>query len=316
MQGNVNVAIVGLGGMGQAHTRDLLAWDDAPCKIVAGIDTSETRRNAYRDTFCVPVYTYLYQQPVDAVIVCTPHAAHYCNVLHALEMGAHVLCEKPLAITSQEAEKMLMYPRMRLATCQHLRADGLWRAMRSLYQAGSIGELREVRLKCLHNQLAMYQDKANWRARITESGGGILIDTGNHLTDALFWILGEGPQQVDATIERFGCEVDILTTVACQWPTGATGQMVFNAQADGVDEMLEIVGSVGMLSYSNGACELVQRCGSDFLLNRTVQREEQGNSPARNFILAILGREALQAPADLTVARFVDKVYRSAGENL
>ena len=123
-----------------------------------------------------------------AAVVCTPHDRHLDDVLQALAAGRHVLVEKPLARTLDEADRMIDAAARAgrvLMTAENFRFMPAFRWVRCALDARLLGELRE-----LHLIARGWRRHAGWRLT-SDAGGGALIDGGIHYVHALRWWGGE-----------------------------------------------------------------------------------------------------------------------------
>jgi predicted dehydrogenase len=123
-----------------------------------------------------------------AAIVCTPHDRHLDDVLQALAAGRHVLVEKPLARTLEEADRMIDAAARAgrvLMTAENFHFMPAFRWVRRALDAGLLGEPRE-----LHLIARGWRQHAGWRLT-PGAGGGALIDGGIHYVHALRWWGGE-----------------------------------------------------------------------------------------------------------------------------
>jgi predicted dehydrogenase len=121
-------------------------------------------------------------------VVCTPHDRHLDDVLAALAAGRHVLVEKPLARTLQEADRMLEAAARAgrvLMTAENFHFMPAFRWVRRVLDAGELGALREI-----HLVARGWRRHAGWRVT-PGAGGGVLIDGGIHYVHALRWWGGE-----------------------------------------------------------------------------------------------------------------------------
>ena len=121
-------------------------------------------------------------------IVCTPHDRHLDDVLQALAAGRHVLVEKPLARTLDEADRMIEAAARAgrvLMTAENFRFMPAFRWVREAIAGGRLGEPREV-----HLFARGWRRHAGWRLT-AGAGGGALIDGGIHYVHALRWWGGE-----------------------------------------------------------------------------------------------------------------------------
>lgn len=136
---------------------------------------------------------------IDAVYIPLPPSLHAEWTIRALEAGRHVLCEKPLARTVAEAERMVDASRR----CQKLLMDGvMWRHhprcgdMQAALQAGVTGPLRRITSAMSFPAQRLRPDDLR---RSAELGGGALLDVGWYCVNASLWAAGDMPVQVWGT---------------------------------------------------------------------------------------------------------------------
>ena len=137
-------------------------------------------RDSYRD---------LLKLDLDAVYVCTPNRSHSFITVDALRSGKHVMCEKPMAINSEEAHKMLSAARQtgKLLTIGYqsrYRADSQY--LKRAIQAGELGEIYFARANAVRRRAV-----PTWGVFLNEheQGGGPLIDIGTHALDLTLWMM-------------------------------------------------------------------------------------------------------------------------------
>ncbi|HXP84055.1 MAG TPA: Gfo/Idh/MocA family oxidoreductase [Bryobacteraceae bacterium] len=176
MNGGV-IAVVGNGFMGRTHL-EALHRIGRTARVVSA-RTPEQFRDATQDA--------------EAVHICTPNAAHAWMVDAALQAGKHVLCEKPLAISTREARPLVALARthnLRHCTCYNLRFYPMVQQMRAMCAAGDLGEIRILQGTYSQDWL-LHSTDWNWRAD-PESGGPsrALADIGTHWCDMAEHVTG------------------------------------------------------------------------------------------------------------------------------
>jgi predicted dehydrogenase len=188
----MNVAIVGCGAIGQKRAKAL-----AGASLVACADSNLERANQVaRDAAGCKAFNdwraVTERKDVDIVVVATPHNALAEIAGAALEIGKHVLVEKPAARNVAElrplvalAEKTNVLIRVGFNHRYH-RA---FRQARQIVNSGTLGPLMFLRARYGHGGRIGYEKE--WRAKPELSGGGELIDQGAHLIDLARWFLGD-----------------------------------------------------------------------------------------------------------------------------
>jgi predicted dehydrogenase len=198
----VQVAIVGLGRMGVAHTAVLSML--AGARVVGAVDSQPgAARRLHGMGFRVPVAPTLdalfAATPVDAVWVCTPPDSHLPVTRRCLEAGAAVFVEKPLAQSLDDARTLaaLASASPRPVACGYTLA--YWpsfAAARQLLRAGVIGAPARAVSSMVMTQVSGPQ--RGWMYERARSGGGVVANLSSHLLFVLRWYFGM-PTSVRAT---------------------------------------------------------------------------------------------------------------------
>jgi predicted dehydrogenase len=202
MGGKVKAAVVGAGMI--ANAAHIPAWQHLAEVDVVGVYNRHVARandtarrhgiaHAYDD-----FSRMLEEQQPDIVSVCTPNMSHKAMTVQALQAGAHVLCEKPVAASYADAVEMYAAARKanrHLFACQTGRFRGEATAARALAVAGELGDVYYAETAALRRRGVPMWGRFHMRAH---SGGGPLYDIGVHALDLLLWIMGN-PRVVRAS---------------------------------------------------------------------------------------------------------------------
>jgi predicted dehydrogenase len=134
---------------------------------------------------------------VNLVIVATPDALHYEQVLACAAAGKHIVCEKPVAMNALEARQM--WTAVQESGVAHFvpfwtRYVPLFARARQIYQEGTLGEIRAIVYRW-HNPRPLSMP-FTWRDDATLSAAGSIADVGSHAYDTMRWILGQDAKQV------------------------------------------------------------------------------------------------------------------------
>jgi predicted dehydrogenase len=225
-------AIVGFGHI--AETTHLPALAGLGLEVVAVAEAQPARREAAERALpgkrvAMSLEQVLEYERLDFVDVCTPPHLHVPIARVALAAGAHVLCEKPLALRGEDADELarLAQTRERAVTCVHnwTQAPILMRA-RELQRG--LGRLLEMDLVTLRTQpAAAAGDTGNWRIDKERAGGGILFDHGWHGMSILLRAFGAPPLLVRGRVEQkrhHGLSVEDSSETVLTFADGARGR--------------------------------------------------------------------------------------------
>lgn len=192
----IRTAVIGCGDISALHFAAIDAMPEV--ELVAVCDPDPGRRETAAAAHGVPGFAdhraLLAEIRPDVVHVATPHATHAAIAIDALDAGADVLLEKPLA-HSREAGRRLVAAaeasRGRLGVCYQNRYNTPVVAMRQLLDSGALGSVLGANATVMwHRDAAYYADRP-WRARWSTAGGGLLMNQAIHTVDLLQWLLGD-----------------------------------------------------------------------------------------------------------------------------
>ena len=319
----INFAILGTGGMGISHARELLAHSDATVTALCDVNPEATDRAATRlgvqDNQAIQRFTdldrMLAESNIDAVVIATPHTQHTEHIRKSLEAGKHVLCEKPMATTAADARAAIDLSEKKgvtLAIAYQRHGEARYRKAQEIVASGVLGDLRLITVLIAQDCLRNFLPGATWRADPALSGGGHFMDTGSHIVDMMLWVSGLEPEQVYAEIDQHGTHVDVITALSMRFTNGARGVFAATSlSAEPWREELSFYGTEGVLNMRTEGLSYQLKNG-DKIYPRT---EGRNTRPVENFIAAIRGEvPAPQAPPiyGLRVAQITEATYKSA----
>jgi predicted dehydrogenase len=203
------VGVVGTGFMGRTHLEALRRLGSVEIRVVAGTSLEKARQLA--DAFAVDRATADYREivndpAIDAVHVCTPNALHFPIAEAALRAGKHVLCEKPLATSSNEARKLVSLAKenkLRNCTCHNLRYYPMVQQMRRMREDGDLGEILVVQGTYSQDWL-LYDTDWNWRIESSANGPSrVMADIGSHWCDMAEHVTGGRIRSLCADFQIF-----------------------------------------------------------------------------------------------------------------
>ncbi|RVU28792.1 Gfo/Idh/MocA family oxidoreductase [Streptomyces antnestii] len=234
----LGVGMVGYAFMGAAHSqgwRTVGRVFDLPLNpvlaAVCGRDGQAVRAAADRLGWAAAETDWralIARDDVDVVDICTPGDSHAEIAVAALEAGKHVLCEKPLANTVDEAEAMAEAAERARARGQLAMTGFNYRRVpatalaRRMVAEGRLGALRHVRVSYLQDWLVDPDFPLTWRLKKEYAGSGALGDLGAHAVDLAQYLAGERIAGVSALTETFVRERPVLTGASAGLAAGGS----------------------------------------------------------------------------------------------
>ena len=318
--GKLQVAVVGCGGIANQKHFPALSKQSDKCEIVA---------------FCATDYMEVMKNPdVDVVHVCTPNVAHCPITVAAFEAGKHVMCEKPMAATTADAQKMMdawkkSGKKFTVGYQNRFRTDS--QALKRACDEGKLGEIYFAKAHAVRRRAVptwgVFPDKS-------KQGGGPLIDIGTHALDITLWCMNNyKPVSVMGSVfEKLG-----------HLPEATEGNMFgpwdpktyevedsafgFVKMENGATIFLEASWALNVKDSREAACTL---CGTKAGAEQVGGMSQQGydaffegtnggsdaDKECKQWLEAILNdTEPLVKPEQaFTVTQILDAIYQSARE--
>lgn len=204
----IKVALIGVGAAAQVNHIPALKKTEG-LEIVALCDKDGEKASRVAQKFGIPkavsrIDELLADDDIAAVDICTPNYLHAPMAIAALEAGKHVLVERPLARSAEEAAKMVKAAkkadRMLMCAVQHrFRPDS--QLLRRFVEKGELGDIFLAKAGWLRQKTEWDSDE--WRSTKRESGGGVVLDLGFQMLDLALWVLGSPRvEAVSASVHR------------------------------------------------------------------------------------------------------------------
>lgn len=208
MAKRLRTAVIGTGFMGRVHLEALRRVENVDVVAVVGrqlasaqklasgfgVEALDDYRKALQDT------------ALDAVHICTPNAGHYEMVKDAFRAGKHVLCEKPLTVSVEEARELVALAQktgLRNGLCHNLRYYPMVQQIRRMREAGELGEVL-VAQGTYSQDWMLYPTDWNWRVDAKASGPSrVMADIGSHWFDMIEHLTGLRVQSLCADLQIF-----------------------------------------------------------------------------------------------------------------
>jgi UDP-N-acetyl-2-amino-2-deoxyglucuronate dehydrogenase len=191
----IKFAVVGSGHIGKRHAEMIGRNNEA--ELIAMCDV-RTKKECGLENLDIPFYhtieeLLIQQQEVDVVCICTPNGLHAEHSLRALENKKHVVCEKPMALTVVDCEKIIFKA---LQVSRHVfcvmqnRYSPPSEWIKKVVDDGILGNIYSVQLNCYWNRDERYYTGKSWKGR-QDLDGGTLFTQFSHFIDIMYWLFGD-----------------------------------------------------------------------------------------------------------------------------
>lgn len=190
----IKFAIIGYGNIGKRHAHHILQNKDAMLTEIC-----EVPDYRFEDTLPKEVKTYtdidlfLKESDADVVNVCTPNYLHHFHTIKVLQSGRHVVCEKPMAISTSQCEEMIEVADIMNKTIyvvKQNRYNEPVQQVKKLLNEKILGNIYLVNVNCFWNRNEYYYNESPWRGRKIQDGG-CLFTQFSHFVDILYYLFGD-----------------------------------------------------------------------------------------------------------------------------
>jgi UDP-N-acetylglucosamine 3-dehydrogenase len=236
-EAKIRVAVVGCGAIGvRRHIPEYAA--NPQVELVAFSDQSLSRAQEMADQYGGAAFDdferMLAEIKPDAVSVCTPNFLHAAVAIAAARAGAHVLVEKPMAVSAEEGEAMIEAARsnnVKLMVAHNQRFMPPHVKAKEILKSGKLGRVLTFRTSFGHPGPERWSvdGKASWFFRKHEAFVGAMGDLGVHKSDLIRWLLDDEVVQVGAmidTLDKKDTKVDDNAVCLLRMRSGAIGSLV------------------------------------------------------------------------------------------
>jgi predicted dehydrogenase len=325
---SIRVGVIGTGAISQVvHVPIFAEREDVD--LVAVADADPHKAEALSRRFQVPLVltdeALIAHDALDAVVICTPNHLHETMAIAALEAGKHVFVERPLAITSAGAQRVIDVAeragRVLVVGMPHRFRPGV-AALRNFIAGGELGDLYAVRGSWMTR--LMPGSRHTWRYDRAQAGGGALVDLGVPALDLCLWLVGfPAMKRVSCVTSPHGAPIEDAATLMAETADGVALTLeVSNRLFAGEDRYYaRVMGTEG--SGSLPPLEVFKQLGGRPIeVTPRQPRPQGGENPYTNayrrllddFVQSVAGRSDAELPREqVALMSLIEASYRAAG---
>ena len=330
--------MVGCGHIGKRHAEMIVRNEESE---LIGLCDVRPRSELGIEAYDVPFYNDLDElltlKP-DVLCVCTPNGLHAQNSLAGLNAGSHVLCEKPMALTNADCEKVIhaALNRAKQVFCvmqNRYSPPSVW--IKDVIDRKLMGEIYMVQINCFWNRDDRYYKKGGWKGR-QDLDGGTLFTQFSHFVDILYWLFGD-IKNIKADFRDFNhghsTQFEDSGMVSFQLADGGMGSLNYSTSVwdANMESSLTIIGEKGSVKIGGQYMNEVVHCN----IENYEMPELEAASPAndygaykgsaanhhfviQNVVDTIKGRKtiATNAMEGMKVVEIIERIYDQRDSNI
>lgn len=328
-------AVIGLGNIGARHLAVLEAEPLAQIVALCDIELGKCQKFSalYGGVTYFTDYTELLQETeADIVNICTPHGLHAPTAIAAANAGKHVLVEKPMALTTHEAEAMIAAAHqngVRLMVVKQNRYNVPIALTKEALDAGKLGRIFMAQCNVLWNRHEGYYRESNWRGQKALEGGALYTQV-SHFIDLMIWWFGDVVSaKAEIATKNHDIEIEDCGIAQLQFASGVMGALVwttcvYNKNYEG---SITIIGEKGIIKIGGQYLNKIEYWdvyayplpeGVQFVDKPNVYAKYQGTTSNHDKVIHDVARALLrerhnvvEGDEGLKTIKAIEMIYRS-----
>ncbi|MHB8565645.1 MAG: Gfo/Idh/MocA family protein [Nitrososphaerales archaeon] len=303
MTRQIGIAIIGTGLQAKRRLASIAGRQDCRATCVVGRKEEPTRTlaEAYGAKHSLNWNDVVKQSDVDAVMLCTPPHTHMEMAATAMESGKHVLCEKPIALSTKDAEEMIFIAKKNsvLLKCgfNHRYHPAVSKLKEWLSDGKAVGKVYFIRARYGHGGRAGYEGQ--WRSDPKLVAGGQLMEHGIHVVDLFRMLLGDFKTAVGFTSTNY-------------WPIAPLEDNAFALFRNGKNQAAFLHSSLtqwrNLFSFEVGgenAFASIDGLGGGYGVEKAILNPREFDKPFREEVIEFRGEDKSWS---LELSDFIDSI--------
>lgn len=311
MNNKIRFAILGAGVVAGFHADAVESIENA--ELVGVYDPNTDNASKFAEKYNITSYesyeNLLEETRVDVVCICTPSSFHADNAIMALRHKKHVVVEKPMAICSEDADRIIEEEKKSgctLTVISQLRFSDDIKTVKKLVEEGAFGKISFCDLYMKYWRDTDYYKTSSWKGTKAIDGGGAVMNQGIHGIDLILYIMGNAKVVGSKTKTILhDIEVEDTATALLEFDNGALGVIEASTGVyPGFERRIEIMGSTGYVILKENVIEKLVLNKETVIDRKDIELTKSASRPdsldyeyharqLRNLIDAISGKDKL-----------------------
>jgi len=269
MKKKIKFAIIGCGYIGKRHADMILNNENA--ELIALVDV-KNKEHLDLEKYNVPFFHTIDElfkniKDIDVINICTPNGLHAEQTIKALENNCHVVCEKPLTLSKNDAESVLFnslkYSKKVFCVMQNRYSPpSIW--LKDIVSNNILGDIYMVQLNCYWNRDERYYKKNSWKGT-KDLDGGTLFTQFSHFIDIMYWLFGD-IKNINTKLKDFShenlTEFEDSGISHFEFINGGIGSINFSTSVveKNLESSITIIGSKGSVKVGGQYLNEIEMC--------------------------------------------------------
>jgi predicted dehydrogenase len=332
----IKFAVIGCGHIGKRHAEMISRNEE--CELVALVDIKD-KSSLGIDKYDVPLFSSVEELvasglDIDVVNIATPNGYHAEQALACLEARKNVVIEKPIALSKQDAEKVIfkaLHVHRHVFAVMQNRYSPPSQWIKELVESGKLGKIFMVQLNCYWNRDDRYYKSDSWHGN-KQLDGGTLYTQFSHFIDILYWLFGD-IENIQSRLRDFNHEklTDFEDSgfVSFDFVNGGMGCINYSTSVwnQNMESSMTIVAEKGSVKIGGQYMNEVEYCHiNDYTMPELAPTNPgndygayKGSAQNHNYVIAnvvdvLKGRDFITTNAleGLKVVDIIEKIYQSS----
>ena len=281
---SLNFGIIGCGRIAKRHAEHIKKTSEI--NLIAVCDIQPDKANDLGDEYSAKIYystdALLKNEDLDIVSICSPNGLHAEHSIQSLNAGLHVLCEKPMAISTHDCGEMIKTAEKankRLFIIKQNRFNPPVVAVKQLLENNKLGRVYSLQLSCFWNRNENYYENS-WKGT-KDLDGGTLFTQFSHFIDLLYYLNGD-VREVQAMVNNFHHKESVefedtgVVILKFQNDSLATINYTVNSFGKNMEGSLTVFGEKGTVKIGG---QYLNELEYQSIENHEIKNLPKGNSP-------------------------------------
>lgn len=335
MEGKIKFGVVGQGHIGKRHAEMIRINSESELVAVCDLKSkTELNLESITENFYPDLSSLLNAHPeIDVINICSPNGLHAEHCIEALNAGKHIVCEKPMALSKADCEKIiftaLQNHKQLFAVMQNRYSPpSVW--LKDLVEKKVLGDIFLVEINCFWNRDERYYTKPHWKGT-RQLDGGTLFTQFSHFIDIMYWVFGD-IKNINAKFKNFNhselIEFEDSGIVSFEFVQSGLGVLNYTTSVwnKNMESSITVIGSKGSIKIGGQYMDHIEYCEiKDYeqpVLTATNPANDYGtykgsanNHPQviQNVIDTLKGKNSPSTNAleGLKVVEIIERIYKT-----